>query len=201
MADISVKIVDNKGVVLDVPPPTVASFNVTVENPIAAKVNLKARKTMDGNILIIDHPEIDIVLSPEKNKVVALSKSQYGDHVYATQSRLFEHLTRAGVVDASSVHGGSVFGSLEGKLLAPMEPKKTDPIQMSLYTVVGFLLEEKPHYLAAQEYRVEFEKELLDPSEKDSTELGEIPHEKRQGTVNQYTGYPAQYGLFGQGGY
>ena len=184
MADISVKIVDNKGVALDVPPPTVASFNVTVENPIAAKVNLKARKTMDGNILIIDHPEIDIVLSPAKNKVVALSKSQYGDHVYATQSRLFEHLTRAGVVDASSVHGGNVFGSLEGKLLTPMEPKKTDPIQMSLYTVVGFLLEEKPHYLAAQEYRIEFEKELLDPSEKDSTELGEIPQKDKKGSLD-----------------
>ncbi len=201
MADISVKIVDNKGGVLDVPPPTVASFKVTVENPIAAKVNLKARKTMDGNILIIDHPEIDIVLSPAKNKVVALSKNQYGDHVYATQSRLFEHLTRVGVVDPATVHGGNVFGSLEGQLFAPMEPEKVDPIQMSLYTVVAFLLEEKPHYLAAQQYRVEFEEELLDPSEKDSTELGEIPHQKHQGTVNQYTGYPAQYGMFGRGGY
>ena len=198
MADISVKIVDNKGVALDVPPPTVASFNVTVENPIAAKVNLKARKTMDGNILIIDHPEIDIVLSPAKNKVVALSKSQYGDHVYATQSRLFEHLTRAGVVDASSVHGGNVFGSLEGKLLTPMEPKKTDPIQMSLYTVVGFLLEEKPHYLAAQEYRIEFEKELLAPSEKDSTELGEIPQKDKKGSLDSRVrpyGYQYMYSI------
>ena len=61
MADFNVRIVDSKGSVQDVPPPTVASFKVTVENPIAAKVNLKARKTLDGNILIVDHPEIDIV--------------------------------------------------------------------------------------------------------------------------------------------
>jgi len=201
MADITVKIVDNKGFTLDVPPPPVASFKVTVENPIAAKVNLKARKTMDGNILIIDHPEIDIVLSPSQNKVLALSKNQYGDHVYATQSRLFEHLTRSGVVDPSSVHGGNVFGSLEGTLLVPLEPAKVDPIQMSLYTVVAFLLEEKPHYLAVQKYEIDFEKDLLDPNDKDSTELGEVPHEPHQGTINQYTGYPAQYGLFGRGGF
>lgn len=201
MADFNVRIVDSKGSVQDVPPPTVASFKVTVENPIAAKVNLKARKTLDGNILIVDHPEIDIVLSPSQNKVLALSKNQYGDHVYATQARLFEHLRKNGIVDPSTVHGGNIFGSLEGTILTPQEPEKMDPIQVSLYSVVSFLLEEKPHYLAVQKYKIDFEKDLLEPDEKDSTELGEIPHQPRKGTINQYTGYPGQYGLFGRGGY
>ena len=203
MVDFNVKIVDSKGseTKIPAPPPTVASFKVTVENPIAAKVNLKARKTMDGNILIVDHPEIDIVLSQSQNKVLALSKSQYWDHIYATQNRLFEHLRKNGVIDPASVHSGNIFGSLEGTILTPKEPAKIDPIQMSLYTVVSFLLEEKPHYLAVQQYKIDFEKELLEPSEKDSTELGEIPHKPHKGTVNQHTGYPAQYGLFGRGGY
>ena len=199
MAAFNVKVEGPRGTFEDVPPPP--KFKVKVESPIAAKVNLKARKTMDGNILIVDHPEIDIVLSPSQNKVFALSKNQYGDHVYATQSRLFEHLAKNGVVDASTIHGGNIFGSLEGTIMTPLEPAKVDPIQMSLYTVVSFLLEEKPHYLAVQQYKIDFEKDLLDPSEKDSTELGEVPHKPFKGTVNQFTGYPAQYGLTGFTGY
>ena len=199
MAAFNIKVEGPRGTVEDIPPPP--TFKVKVESPIAAKVNLKARKTMDGNILIVDHPEIDIVLSPAQNKVLALSKNQYGDHVYATQSRLFEHLTRNGVIDPSTVHGGNIFGSLEGTIVTPLEPEKVDPIQMSLYTVVSFLLEEKPHYLAIQKYKIDFEKDLLDPTEKDSTELGEIPHAAHRGTINQFTGYPAQHGLFGRGGY
>ena len=46
--------------------------------------------------MIFDHGDIDIVLSPTNNKVLALSKDQYGDHIYATQSRLFEHLVKNG---------------------------------------------------------------------------------------------------------
>ena len=63
------------------------TIKVTVENPVDARIRLKARKTLDGNILILDHPEIDIVLAPKTKKVLALPKNQYGDHVYATQSR------------------------------------------------------------------------------------------------------------------
>jgi hypothetical protein len=199
MAQFTVKVEEPKEKSQVTPPST--KFKVTVENPIAAKINLKARKTMDGNILIVDHPEIDIVLSPTQNKILALSKSQYGDHVYATQSRMFEHLVRNGVVEPSTVHAGNIYGSLEGKIMTPLEEKKVDPIQMTLYSVVSFLLEEKPHYLAVQKYKIDFEKELLDPEEKDSTELGTIPHGAHRGTINQFTGYPAQHGMFGRGGY
>ena len=57
------------------------TIKVKVENPIDARIKLKARKTLDGNILILDHPEIDIVLAPKKKKVLALSKHQYSDHM------------------------------------------------------------------------------------------------------------------------
>ena len=177
-----------------------AAFKVSIENPIAAKLKLKARKTLDGNILILDHPEIDIVLSPSNKKVLAFSRTQYGDHVYATQSRLFEHLTKDGVVEASSVHGGNVYGSLEGSILESAKPHMADSLQMTLYSVVSFLLQEKPYYLANKKYEFDVEKELLEPDEEDSTELGEVPHEPRKGSAHQYSGM-GTYGLFGVGGY
>jgi|TARA_R100000008_G_C3585567_1_gene171991 hypothetical protein len=184
--------------VKDIPPST--SFRVSIENPIAAKVKLKARKTLDGNILILDHPEIDIVLSPKNNKVLALSKNQYADHVYATQSRLFEHLVKNGVVDPASVHGGNVYGSLEALMLESAEPAKSDSLQTTLYSVVSFLLEEKPYYMATKRYELEVEKDLLEPNEEDSTELGEVPHEPRKGSLSQFKNM-GSYGMFGTTGY
>jgi len=44
------------------------TIKVQVENPVDARLKLRARKTLDGNILILDHPEIDIVLSPKNKK-------------------------------------------------------------------------------------------------------------------------------------
>jgi len=173
------------------------TIKVTVENPIDARVKLKARKTLDGNILILDHPEIDIVLAPKTKKVLALSKRQYGDHIYATQSRLFDHLSKNGVVDPSTVHGGNVYGSLEGVILESTEPNRVDSIQMTLYSVVNFLLQEKPYYDGIRNYQIDFEKELLEPDEKDSTELGQVAHKQRQGTMTQYAGINTAYGLYG----
>jgi len=173
------------------------TIKVTLENPIDAKVKLQARRTLDGNILILDHPDIDIVLSPKNKKVLALSKKQYGDHIYATQSRLFDHLSRRGIVDAGTIHSGNVYGSLEGIILESTDADKADPIQMALYSVVNFLLTEKPHYDAIKKYEMDFDRELLEPGEEESTDLGEVPHEKRKGTMTQYAGINTAYGLYG----
>jgi hypothetical protein len=173
------------------------TIKVKVENPIDARIKLKARKTLDGNILILDHPEIDIVLAPKKKKVLALSKNQYSDHVYATQSRLFDHLSKNGVVDPGSIHGGNVYGSLEAIILESIEPHKVDPIQMTFYSVVNFLLEERPHYNAVKDYERKFDDELLEPDAVDSTELGQVSHKKRKGTMTQYAGINTAYGLYG----
>ena len=37
-------------------------------------IRLDARRTLDGNILIQDHPQMDIILSPKNKKNLALSK-------------------------------------------------------------------------------------------------------------------------------
>jgi len=173
------------------------TIKVTLENPIDARIKLQARRTLDGNILILDHPDIDIILSPKNKKVLAVAKKQYGDHIYATQSRLFDHLSRRGVVDPGTVHSGNVYGSLEGIILESTDPSRADPIQMVLYSVVNFLLTEKPHYDAIKRYEMDSDEELLEPDNEYSTELGEIPHKKRQGTMTQYAGINTAYGLYG----
>jgi hypothetical protein len=164
-----------------------------------ARVTMRARKTMDGNIMIYDHPEINIVISPSSGKVFSLPKTQYGDHIYAVQSRLFDHLARKGVVDGASVYGGNIFGSLEGKLLVVEENQKenVDAVQVAIYSVAKFLQNEAPLYNKYREYEEDMEKDLVDPPDDETTPLGKIPHEPRQGTVNTYPGSQAAYGLVG----
>ena len=53
-----------------------------------AKTYLQARRTLNGDVLIFDHEDIDIAIMPEKKKIVALSKDLMGDHVYGSQNRL-----------------------------------------------------------------------------------------------------------------
>lgn len=171
---------------------------IKIDKPDAV-VELKARKTIAGDIMIFDHPDIDIMVSPSKNKIFALSKDRYGDHIYATQSRLFEWLRRHGVVDASKTRGGNVFGSLESTILIPEQKQKDNvkPVDIAVYQIAKFLHEEAPGVRAYRDYEDNFDKQLTEPSDKDSTRLGKIPHEPRQGTVNTYPGSTAAYGLVG----
>ena len=164
-----------------------------------ARVHLKARKTMTGDILIYDHPDFDVIVSPRANKVMALSKEQYGSHIYASQSRLFDYLSKHGVIDPSTVHGGNVFGSLEGLLVEVEEKQKKEAnaTQVAIYSIAKFFEGEKGHYQEIEKFEDEWEKDLTDPSDKDSTALGKVPHEPRKGTNQRYPGSTAAYGLMG----
>ena len=48
-----------------------------------------------------------------------------------------------------------------------------------------------------KDHEVELERNLLDPSDEDSTELGEVPHEPTKGTQHRYPGGHTAYGLTG----
>ena len=43
-------------------------ITISVDKPDAI-VHLKARKTIAGDVIIYDHPDIDIVVSPRENKI------------------------------------------------------------------------------------------------------------------------------------
>jgi len=174
------------------------AITLTIERPDAI-VHLKARKTMAGDIMLFDHPEMDVIISPRQQKILALSKEQYGSHIYATQSRLFDHLAKHGVVDGGSIHGGNIFGSLEGTLLEVEEKQKgdVDATNVALYSIAKFFEHEKDFYQKYEDYEEAIERELLHPDDEHSTELGKIPHEPRKGTNNTYPGSTAAYGLVG----
>ncbi len=157
--------------------------------PIQGSVTLNARKTLDGNILIYDHDDIDIALMPSEKKVIAFTKDNFSDLVYDTQNRLFKYLTKKGIIIPETVKSGNVYGSLEGRF--PEEDKYANGLQVAILNIAEFLDMEKP-YMESINWTGEMEEDMyLDPDAEDSTELGEVPHEEKKGTVAP--GYPGYY--------
>jgi hypothetical protein len=143
---------------------------------------LMMRKALNGDLMIFDHSDIDIVIMLEKKKIVAFAKDLMTETVYGAESRLFEHLKKKGVVAYDSIQGGNVYGSLEAKIY---ESKDVDSIKATLYEIAQWIDSEKP-YMKSVEALEDMENDLLlNPDMENSTELGEVPHEERKGSILQ----------------
>lgn len=157
-----------------------------------ASVSMNIRKTLDGNFMIFDHPEIDIAILPEKMKVVSFAKDKHSKHVYEAQDRLFSFLRNKGVIQLGSVQGGNVFNSIEA-VIPESKVQGVDSLQSVLFNIHKFIEEEKPYYTYVEAYNDQLEDELTDPDAEHSTELGEVPQEETKGSI--FPGM-APYGLY-----
>ena len=165
-------------------------ININIGGP-QAQVELKARRTLEGNLLIMDHDLIDIVLLPESSKVLTFPKSQSVEDSYGTQSRFFDFLADKGIVERSSIQGGNIFSSIEG--LIP-ESKNANGLQAAVNVISEFIAEEADAMKTAENYEKNLEKYFVDPTDRDSTELGEVPQEAEKGAmVPGYYYIPLRY--------
>ena len=180
MADVTIKIGSNK-----------PEEQFKVESNV--KVSLNMRKTLDNNLLIFDHMDIDIAIIPEKQKIVTFPKEQAKDDVYNIQDKFFKFLTRKGVIMPETIQGGNIFGSLEAQY--PLN-EQVDEVQAVVLTISKFIQEEKPHMLAKKEFEDMEDERLLEPDEIDSTELGEVPHENHKGSISPHHRYGMLYRYF-----
>ena len=151
------------------------------ERSYDAKIKLKARKTLDGNIMIFDHKDIDIVLMLKKNKIVTFAKEDMGDQVYEAQDRFFRYLIKKGVVDFESIQGGNIYSSIEGKIL---ESKDYNPGQIALFTISKFIEQEKPYFEFERSFDEKEEERLAAPDASESTEWDpEKYHNQSKGSM------------------
>ena len=155
------------------------------ENTVTFSMN--ARRSLDGNIMIFDHIDIDIVYSPTTKKVVTFAKDMLSDVVYAAQNRMFEHLVRTGVIIPDSVRGGNVYGSLEGQVPEPTEG--IDATQAVIMSLGKFLEEEKPYFMYEKAYKDMEVASLTDPDADETTELGKVPQAAKKGSIGKLRGY------------
>ena len=157
-------------------------IKVTIGSRIQETISLNARKSLDGNIMIFDHEDVDIVLMPTESKIISFAKDMFSDRVYEAQDRLFKYLKSKGVVALESVQGGNVYGSMEAIILTSIN-EDVDPMQATLYSVSKFIDEEKPYFRRRGDLEEDEMDYLLEPDGEHSTELGEIPHSEKQGSL------------------
>ena len=120
-------------------------MTVNVKIELDPRVELKIRRTLEGNLIIFDHEDIDIVLMSEKNKCVTFPKEAMSDRVYSSQDRMFKFLAKKGLINHSTVRCGNVFGSMEAEIFESKIPG-IDRDQAFLYTLHEYLEEEKPYF-------------------------------------------------------
>tara|TARA_R100000406_G_scaffold90408_1_gene77224 strand:+ start:168 stop:782 length:615 start_codon:yes stop_codon:yes gene_type:complete len=179
---------EKQGIKINVQP----EVGIKIENPIKINIDnpkkqmlefqLMMRKALNGDLMIFDHTDIDIVVMLEQKKVVAFAKDLMTEVVYGAESRLFDHLRKKGVVSYDSIQGGNVYGSLEAKI---HESKDVDSIKATIYEIAQWISSEKP-YMDSMEAHEDMQDDLLlDPDIQNSTELGEVPHEEKKGSILQ----------------
>jgi hypothetical protein len=144
-------------------------------SPVIAKTELVIRRTMDGDYMIMDHKDIDIIVMPKKMKVVAFPKDLMSDLVYSTESRMFKFLSKKGLIDIGSVQAGSIYGSLEARML---KGDSFDTTKMTILNLQKWMDEERPYFEFIEKFEDMVVDRFVDPSDEESTELGEIPHKE-----------------------
>ena len=169
-------------------------IKVDIKSPVISEFRLNARTTLNGDIMIFDHNDIDIMILSEQKKIIAFAKDLMSEIVYGTEARLFDHLKKKGIVAYDSIQGGNVYGSLEGKLL---QSKKFDVVKLTLKNVSEWLQAEKP-YMDNMEDFEEMESDwLVDPDDEHSTEFDARRHAEEKGAIRQHNLFaPYLYGKY-----
>lgn len=151
---------------------------------------VKISKTLSGDLLMREHPDIDVIVMPEKFKVLVLPKNEQSDHVYNIQEKLFDYMIKKGVVTPDSVSSGNIYGSLQGAY-PQSSPGGEDVTQVVIYNLATFIEDEMPIIDQEKEFEDRMEKSLLQPAPEESTELGEVPQEPFKGSIPKY-GFPTR---------
>ena len=175
------------------------SIGVSINNPFLHEIKFKLniREAHNGDLMIFDHPDIDIIVMVEKMKMVTFAKDLATDIVYGTSSRLMERLRTKGVIAYETIQGGNVYGSLEGQLLEMKNPEKEDMLMpLVLNQISEWIESERPYFETVEDYDQMYDDELTKPDAEDSTELGEVPQAAEKGGIRPYV-----FGAYPYGGY
>jgi hypothetical protein len=170
--------------------PKVIKIKISNE-PHKKELSIKARRNLAGDIILYGHPEVDILISPPKTKISVIPKEKISDDTYDIQDKVFKYLTRNGIVDPSTIQASSAYGILEAKYYVNEE---VNSLGIILVELNYFIEKDKENYVYDEVFE-KMEKEMLEPSDENSTELGEIPHEEMQGSLRP--GYIYPYGTYG----
>ena len=148
------------------------------------RLEMDIRKSINGDLLIFDHGDIDIVLSTTSNKVTAFPKEAMNDLVYGAQNRLFAFLRKRGIIVAESIQAGAFCGAMEGTLQKPFK-EGIESAKLALVNLSSFIEDERPYFESLEAIVAADDNALIHPDKEHSTELGEVPQSTNQGSIRK----------------
>ena len=155
---------------------------------------LMTRSAINGDIMILDHKDIDIVLKQSNGKIITFAKETISDYTYGAESRLLEFMRKKGVLEYDSIQGGNIYGSLEGQL---MKSEDIEVNKVALKIISEWMITEESYLKGTTAYDDVSDEHLLSPDGEYSTELGEVPHEDEKGSILQHNLFaPYLYGRY-----
>ena len=147
--------------------------------------------------MITEHDLIDIIVSPSKSKIITFPKKLSEREAYPVQDRLLIMMRERGIVDPSTIQGGNIFMSLEATLHESVS-ESVDAVQSAIFVTSTFLEEEKPDIMARKHLQHDLMMHWANPEEEESTELGQVPHSDRKGSMDSRVrpyGYQYMYSV------
>ena len=175
-------------------------IKLSIKEKNTKNYNLHLRKALNGDLMIFDHTDIDIVVMLQEKKVVAFAKDIMSEVVYGAEDRLLFLLVellqieKKGIVKYDSIKGGNIYGSLEAQI---HESQDLDEIKATLIQIAEWMESERPYFEATRAHDEMMDDYLTNPSKEDSTELGEVPHEDEKGSILQHNLFaPYLYGRY-----
>ena len=186
------KEVDDLGALETPPEPENIKIEIVAKDRLHFK--LMTRSALNGDIMILDHKDIDIVIKQNQGKIVTFAKDTISDYTYGAESRLLEFMRKKGVVEYDSIQGGNIYGSLEAKI---MKSEQFDSNKVALKVISEWMETEESYLNGTTAYDDMEDEHLLSPDGEYSTELGEVPHEEEKGSIKQHNLFaPYLYGRY-----
>ena len=187
---VNIKITDQESKQDTAQEPQGVKIEVVEKDKVEGK--LKLRSALNGDLMIMDHKDIDIVLKPSEKKIIAFAKETLSDLVYGAESRLLEYLRKQGILKIDSIQGGNVYGSLEGQL-----HESDKAVEITLMKISEWMETEQPIMSGRTGYDDMQDDHLLSPDGEYSTELGEVPAAEKKGSITQSNLFaPYLYGRY-----
>ena len=145
------------------------------------EIQLDINKTISGNLVIDDSPDYQIMINPKNRKIITFPKETFSDGNENRQLEFFNFLLRQSAIKHDSVQSGFVFGSYDA--LYP-EGEEENSLNYLLYCISEFFKVKIPELKKEEEYAEKRREFILEPDDEHSTDLGDVPHEERKGSIH-----------------
>jgi hypothetical protein len=189
---VSIKITPEEEVIELPPEPEGIKIEIVQKDEIDFK--LMTRSAVNGDIMILDHKDIDIVLQQSDGKILTFAKETISDYTYGAEARLMEYMRSKGVLVYDSIQGGNIYGSLEGQL---MTSEDVEVNKVALKVISEWMNTEESYLKGSTAYDHMEDEHLLDPDNEFSTNLGEVPQADEKGSIRQSNLFaPYLYGRY-----